>query len=386
MLLLIVGLILFISLVVVHELGHFWVARRNGVDAEEFGIFFPPTLWRKKMKGGWDFTINLLPLGGFVKLKGEYDEDRRPGAFGAATTWVKTKIMLAGVVVNLVVAVLLFTILALTGMPKLVNNQFTVASDTKIIRQDVYVGSVTAGSPAAKAGLKSQDKITTITGEQGKSYSIGKSDLSTVTRTLAGQTVTIDFVRNGHAKTVAAKLNTEKAVTDSIAAGSPKGYLGVAHVENIVVRSTWSAPIVAVGVTGQFTKMTLQGLWSALRGLGSIIAATITGNTVARQHGQTAASEQVSGPVGIFMILKSGSVLGFSYILMIIALISLTLAIMNILPIPALDGGRVFVMMVARLLKKPLTRQIEERVYGAGFIALILLIIVITIVDVKRFF
>lgn len=386
MLLLIIGLVMFIGLVVVHELGHFWVARRNGVEAEEFGIFFPPTLWRKKTKGGWDFTINLLPLGGFVKLKGEYDEDKRPGAFGAATTWVKTKIMLAGVAVNLIVAVLLFTILALTGMPKLVADQFTVPSDTKVIRQDVYVGSVTTGSPAAKAGLQSQDKIVAITGDAGKKYAIGENDLSTVTKTLAGQTVTIDFVRDGQAKTATTQLNSQKAVTESIAAGSPKGHLGVAPVQNVITRSTWSAPIVAVGVTGQFTKLTFQGLWTALRGLGSILAATVTGNTVARQHGQAVAADQVSGPVGIFMILKSGSVLGFSYILMIIALISLTLAIMNLLPIPALDGGRVFVMMLARLLKKPLTRQIEERVYGAGFLVLIALIIVITIVDVRRFF
>ena len=84
--LLILGLILFIGLVVVHEFGHFIAARRNGVDVEEFGIFFPPTLFRRKTKGGWDFTINALPLGGFVKLKGEHDSDTEKGSFGAAST------------------------------------------------------------------------------------------------------------------------------------------------------------------------------------------------------------------------------------------------------------------------------------------------------------
>lgn len=107
MVLLIIGLILFVGLVVLHELGHFWVAKRNGVEVEEFGIFFPPTLWRKKMKGGWDFTINAIPLGGFVKLKGEFDADRRKGSFGAASFLAKAKIMLAGVFVNLVTAVAL---------------------------------------------------------------------------------------------------------------------------------------------------------------------------------------------------------------------------------------------------------------------------------------
>lgn len=95
MILLILAFILFIGLIVVHEFGHFIVARRNGVEVEEFGIFFPPTLWRKKMKGGYDFTINALPLGGFVKLKGEHDSDTQKGSFGAAKLPAKIKIMLA---------------------------------------------------------------------------------------------------------------------------------------------------------------------------------------------------------------------------------------------------------------------------------------------------
>src|SRR5664279_4348127 len=109
MVLFIIGIVLFIGLVVVHEAGHFWAARRNGVEIEEFGIFFPPRLWKKRMKNGWDFTINLLPLGGFVKLKGENDSDKRPGSFGAASDLAKAKIMLAGVAVNLVTVFLLFT-------------------------------------------------------------------------------------------------------------------------------------------------------------------------------------------------------------------------------------------------------------------------------------
>src|ERR1700689_3335607 len=114
-LLLVVGIILFIGLVVVHEYGHFIVARRNGVEIEEFGIFFPPRLYKHKTKAGWDFTINALPLGGFVKLKGEHDSDTEPGSFGAASLWVKSKIMAAGVVMNLITALVLFTIIALIG-------------------------------------------------------------------------------------------------------------------------------------------------------------------------------------------------------------------------------------------------------------------------------
>lgn len=385
MLLLILGLILFIGLVVVHELGHFWAAKRNGVEAEEFGIFFPPTLWRKKTKGGWDFTINALPLGGFVKLKGEYDADKRPGSFGAATTWVKAKIMLAGVVVNLVTAVVLFMILAWVGMPKIIDNQFTVASDTKIASQSTYVGYVEAKSPADKAGLRQGDKLLSIAGAN-KEVDVTGQVLRDVTRQFAGQAVTISYERNGKPQTAKATLLTKTAVEASQKTDSPKGYLGISSEEQVTRRSTWSAPIVAVGVTAQFTKLTFQGLWQALQGLGGIIAGAFTGNSTARHNAQTEASSQVGGPVAIFFTLKGGAVLGFSFILMIVALISLTLAIMNVLPIPALDGGRLFVILVARALKKPLTQKIEERVYGTGFMILIGLIVLITIVDIKRFF
>src|SRR5688500_13888277 len=118
--LLIVGLLLFVGLVVIHEFGHFIVARRNGVEVEEFGIGFPPRAWSKKTKSGFIFSLNWLPIGGFVKLKGETDSDKRPGSLGAATTRVKAKIMLAGVVMNLLIAFGLLTILGWVGMPQII--------------------------------------------------------------------------------------------------------------------------------------------------------------------------------------------------------------------------------------------------------------------------
>jgi len=147
--LLVVGLLLFISLVVVHEFGHFIMARRGGVEVEEFGIFFPPRLFKYKTKAGWNFTINLIPLGGFVKLKGEHDSDTEKGSFGAASLSRKVKIMAAGVVMNLITALVLFTIVALIGMPKLVDNQFTVKRDTQLVSRQVLVTYVEPGSPAS---------------------------------------------------------------------------------------------------------------------------------------------------------------------------------------------------------------------------------------------
>jgi regulator of sigma E protease len=384
--LLIVGLLLFISLVVVHEWGHFIMARRGGVEVEEFGIFFPPRLYKRRMKGGWDFTINLIPLGGFVKLKGEHDSDTAKGSFGAASLSRKVKIMVAGVVMNLITALVLFTIVALIGMPKLIDNQFTIKSDTNVVSQQVLVTYIEPGSPASKIGLKADDQLESL---QLPGYSpvavTTSKNLPSITKQFAGKTATLTYQRQGRMQQAKVTLLSKKAVDASQKTNNPHGYLGIGPKDFMLQRSTWSAPVVAVGLSAQLTALTFQGLGHAFAGLGSIFAGAATGNTVARQHGQTESS-QLSGPIGIYFILKLGSLLGYKFMLMIIAYISLTLAIMNILPIPALDGGRLWITLVARALKRPLTAKREELINMIGFMVLITLVITISIVDVKRFF
>jgi regulator of sigma E protease len=367
--LLILGVVLFVGLVIVHEWGHFIAARRGGVEVEEFGVGFPPKVWGRKVhteKSRFLFTINALPLGGFVRMKGENDADRRPGSFGAAPLSTKVKILVAGVAMNLLVAIVLFTALAWIGMPKLVDDQYTVASDTKVIAEskgEVSVGKVLENSPAQKVGLQENDKVISVNGvEIQRVGSVGE-----VTAQNAGKTVDVVIERNGQQQTIAVPLNSENT-------GS--GYLGIQSRQDTLAqevrRSTWSAPVVAVGLTGQFTELTLKGLNKAITSL-------------ARGDTETA-KEQVSGPVGIAYILNQVSKLGFSFVLMVIAIISLTLAIMNILPIPALDGGRLFVLLMFRALNKPLTKEIEERIHATGFVALMALFVLITVVDVNRFF
>ncbi len=369
--LLIFGLLMFVALVVVHEWGHYIAARRNGIDVEEFGIGFPPKAKTITKRHGTEFTLNWLPLGGFVKLKGEHDADTEPGTYGAARLSAKVKVMLAGVGMNLLVAFGLLTILALTGMPKIIDNQFTVTSDTRVIDQTVLVGVVADNSPAAKAGLEQDDELVSV-GAPGQApvVVVSSSEFPGVTKQFAGQTVDVTYVRDGQQRVARATLESAAAVEASRSTDNPKGYLGIIPSDYVIQRSTWSAPVVAVGFIGQATVQTIDGLGSALGNL-------FTGNAAK-------AGEQVSGPVGIFGVLKRGSELGIGFVLMIIALISLTLAIMNALPIPALDGGRLFVTLLYRALRKPLTPKAEERIHGTGFALLMILFLVITIVDVKR--
>jgi regulator of sigma E protease len=383
--LIIFGLVSFVLLVVAHEYGHFLVAKKKGVEVEEFGVGFPPKIFGKKMgKGIFEgyYTLNWLPLGGFVRLKGEHDADKEKGSFGSVGTKAKLQIMLAGVAVNFVLALILFTVVAWVGMPQLIPNQFTVKSDEKIIRSDVLANYVDPGSPAEQSGLKSGDIIKSINGQQISS----DTQLMQATKSNAGQNVNIDYIRKGNPASTKAQLLTAQEVEASRKTDNPKGYLGVVPREYKMAQYTWSAPIVSVGSSAQFTWLTLKAIGSALTALGKAFINAVSFNGTTAKQEAAKASENVSGPVGIFAILQQGSALGYQFILFVVALISLTLAIMNFLPIPALDGGRAFVMLVFRALKKPLTPKKEELIHGTGFAVLMLLFVVITIVDIRRFY
>jgi len=392
LLLFVLAIILFIALVLVHEWGHYIIARRNGVEVEEFGLGLPPRAVSKKLKSGMLLSLNWLPLGGFVKLKGEHDSDSEPGSFGAARLRVKTKILLAGVTMNLLAGLVLLMILCWIGMPVLLSkdfngqDQFTVKSDTHITHQEVEAGNVLPGSPADKAGLVSTDRITSVTGQGSPAVrQINTQDqLHRATSDFAGQGVQIGLLHGNQGEVKNVKLLSRAEVAASHGA---KGYLGVEPNQLTIQRSTWSAPIVAVGFTTQLVWLSLQGLGHAVGGVGSIIAGIFSGNHAARVAGQSEASSQVGGPVAIMQILWNSGGLGFNFMLIFIAIISLTLALMNVLPIPALDGGRLFMTLISRgIFKRPLSRAAEERIVAGGMIFILALIVLITIVDINRSF
>lgn len=404
----IVGLLILMLLVTGHEFGHFIAARRNGVEVEEFGIGFPPRAiawrkvngkWRRLKKSEWKkmpgkglvLSLNWLPIGGFCQMKGESDADTEKGSFGASSFWVKTKILFAGVAMNWLMAFVILTVLALFGMPHFLENQFEMEGDTKtVVVTPVTIGEVKAGSPASKAHLMEGDVVLQMRSlgceDESCEASDGErvfidvpQDLLDFDAKYAGQTVYMTYDRNGETGMVELELN-----------GSDAEYiLGAGISGNAIYRSTWSAPIVGFMTTMQITGETFKGvgqlLWNLVTG---VVRQLNFFDQSARESGAEAvkqAGDSVSGPVGIIGVLFPNMLsTGFGNLMFLTALISISLACMNVLPIPALDGGRWLLILIYKLRKKKLTKEVEEKIVGRAFITLLIIVAVVTVIDVLR--
>lgn len=388
-----IGILILTILIILHELGHFWAARRNGVHVTEFGIGFPPRAiaWIKK-SGRWQrlsksestknskslvLSLNWLPLGGFCAMKGENASDQRPHTFGSASFWQKTKILFAGVAMNWLTAFLILTILALAGLPKFFPNQFFLESDLKIHKGSVVVSKIHPDSPAIQANFSIGDQI----------LKANQSPINNVEQLLkfnqdhAGQSVTYLVRRENQEITLKTTLNP--LAKDQI-------LLGIAmHQTPDIYQSSWSAPIVGAITTAQLTAETFKGLGQMLWQLSSGLIRQFNFNPAVRAEGQAdldRASKSVSGPIGIIGgIFPTFLAAGPTELAFLTAIISISLACMNILPIPALDGGRWLLIAIYRLRNKTLDQETETKIVGRAFIFLIGLIIFITIIDVLRF-
>ncbi len=428
----VVGLLVLMILVVLHELGHFVAARRNGVNVLEFGIGFPPRAmawikdpktgkWRRLPKSEWEkdklskvvyssgeksslvqkgmiFSLNWLPIGGFCQMDGESAADTRKGTFGAASFLAKTKILFAGVMMNWLVAAVILTVLAWTGMPDFIDGQFAISSDNRVEWVPVQIVTVAEDSPADRAGLKPGDYILGINGEGMKHV----SDITDYDEAHAGETVNFVVMRNVSEDCIkqpscepgACDCNKDAETIETAVTLNPSGsdYLLGVTMEGSKLTSfaTWSAPLVGVGVTLQITGQTFQGvgelLWNLVTGVGRLFSP----DAGIRESGQAAISavgDSVSGPVGIIGVLfPAFTAAGPSNLAYLAAIISISLACMNVLPIPALDGGRWLLIAIYKLRKKKLTKETEEKIVARAFFVLLALMFVVTILDIVRFF
>ncbi len=373
----IVFIVILSVLVFVHELGHFVTARRNGIKADEFGFGFPPRIggfYKNEKTGKYQFvlsnkeiqskntvySLNWIPLGGFVKIKGENGEGKEEkDSFAGKSAWVRTKVLGAGVAMNFFTAWILISLVFILGAPQTgdTNKQNTALGK-------VQISEVVSHTPAQSAGLKVGDEIA----KEQRSLSGQKIILTTVAsvqkyiKDNAGQEMNLAIKRGN--QNLLIKIIPRTVVPEG------QGSLGVALVKTSIVKYVWyQAFWEGLKTTVNLTRVILVAL-------GGIITNLFMGHGVGMD---------VAGPIGIAVLTKQVTNLGLVYILQFAALLSINLGIINILPFPALDGGRIFFILIEKIKGSPVSQKVEQNFHSVGFILLILLMVVVTFRDIAQY-
>ena len=326
--------LMMLVLVIPHEFGHFIVAKLCDVKVNEFSVGMGPLIF-KKQKGETQYSVRLLPLGGFCAMEGEDEESDNPRAFNNKSAWQKTAILLAGVTMNVIIAILVLTIsYEITGVP----------TNT--------LSEVNKGYPAQIAGIEAGDKVIEIDGVATRSWTdvteqIGKYQ--------EGDKLEIVVKRDGAIKTyeLTPQYDEEReSYLIGIVAGSTRNPLACVKYGAV---STWNLNLIMIeGIKSLFDNGIHAG--------------------------------DVSGPVGIVKIVDETKDYGFSSYLMLLALVSLNLALINILPFPALDGGRILFVIIRAITGNAISDELEGKFHAAGLIILLMLFVLVTIGDIKSLF
>ena len=326
--------IMLLVLVIPHEWGHLIVAKLCGVKVNEFSVGMGPLIF-KKQKGETQYSVRLLPLGGFCAMEGEEEAVDSPRSYSSKTPLQKIAILLAGVTMNIIIAVLAVTIVyAVAGVP----------SNT--------LGEVTPGSPAAIAGIQAGDRIIEIDGNPVRSWN---DVLENVDAYEGGRQMEVVFKRGGETQSVMVdpKLDEEsKRYLIGITAG--------------ITRDPVTCITGGAAYTWELNKMMLN----AFAGMS--------------RHGIK--RDDVSGPVGLVKVVGQSAEHGFTTYLMLLALVSLNLAFFNILPIPGLDGGKIFFILLKVISGGRINDDMEYKATVAGMILLITLFALVTYNDITNLF
>lgn len=346
-------------LVLVHEWGHYAAAKKMGMTVEEFGLGFPPRLFAKKTKSGMELSVNAIPLGGFVKIKGESGEGRdAPDSFASKSIPARFFVLIAGVAMNLVLAAALFTFGYGVGLPAIVEGG--VEDGAVITDKALHIVEVLPGSVAESVGLEVGDRIVTIDGEMFES---GEAAREALVANADGMPIEMIVLHEGEQRTV--------EVTPTFIEEAGKEAVGVALVETGFVRYPWyQAPFKGV--------MTMIGsTWQVVAAFGGLIASAFQDDV---------ATPELSGPVGIAVLTGQVAELGVAHLVQFAAMLSINLAVINVLPFPALDGGRIFFLFAEAIRRKPASPQFEQAVHAAGFMFLLLVVLFVTYKDIVNFF
>ncbi len=358
--------IILLILVIVHEFGHFIVAKKFGIRVDEFGFGFPPRAMKLFKRGETLFTLNWLPIGGFVKIFGENPDDENTNGPDKARSFVnkpkriQAAVLFAGVTFNFLLAWLLMSAGFMSGLPTSVGSEpkGAVLKDTSLV-----VVNVLKNSPAEIAGLKSGDKIISLS-----SGSVSVNELN--------PEILKDFVQSHPDKNIELNIN----------------HAGIAKSVTVVPKASTTGGKAAIGVAldmiGTLKLPIHKALWDGLKmtsiltvktavSLGSLVKDAVIGK---------ADFSQVTGPVGIVGVVGDAYRFGWSYLISFMALISINLTVINLIPFPALDGGRLLFLLIEKIKGSPIKPKIANAVNLIGFGLLILLMVVVTYHDIVKLF
>lgn len=365
MTILIFFVVLFI-LILVHEWGHFIVAKKTGMRVDEFGIGFPPKLFGIK-KGETEYTFNALPIGGFVRIFGENAQDAQEAlvsgksaedSFTSKSKWAQAAVLLAGVTMNVIFAWLLIVASFMIGVPTAVDE--SVASESA----KLTVAQVLPGSPAAEAGLPVGAEIIAVQAGDDENTSRSPEAFTTFTQEHANQDLQVTFSSGSDTQTV-----TVRPTTGLISDDPERPAIGIAV--SLVEKVASPLPVALVDAS----KTTVQSLQAITVGLVTLIANSFQG---------TADYSQIAGPVGIVNLVGDAAEFGLTSLMMFTAIISLNLAVINMAPFPALDGGRLLFVAIEAVIRRPIAPVWVMRLNTLGFVLLMLLMLAVTYSDISK--
>lgn len=355
----IIFIIVLAVLVLVHEFGHFIAAKRSGMRVDEFGLGLPPHAVTLFKKGGTNYTLNWIPFGGFVKIYGEdleaMEEGKEvEGSFAHTAKWKQAMVLIAGISFNIIFAWLLFSLGFMIGMPTSVDGQ----DASRVQDAAVTITGVFPESPADEAGIMAGDEVIGLSSGEMIDTEVVLEDIPTFIRSAEGP-VTLTVLRSG--------------ITEDIIITPQETGEGRTIGVRLATIGTLQLPIHTALYEGAKTTGILVG--DVTVGIITLISDAVTGD---------ADLSQVAGPVGIAGLVGDASALGFVYLLSFTAFISIHLAILNLIPFPALDGGRLVFVLIEKLKGSPVNPRIFQWVNGIGFLFLIFLMIVVTFNDIAR--
>lgn len=341
-------IIVLLVTVLVHEWGHFIAARKSGMKVEEFGFGIPPKLWSWK-KGETEYSINALPFGGFVKIAGENGlEETAPyeRQFESKPWYKQSVVLIAGVVCNILLAIVLFTVSYTLGSP--------VLSETGT----PTVIQVSKNGPIDQAGIEVGDTIISVSNGETTITEIDTTKLKALINN-STKPLTISYVHN----------KTSSSVTVTPIQKDSGAIIGVS-VEKIRLEHS------------SFFQALKRGFQQTFKTAGEIFH--VVGQLLTRLITGQKQDQSLIGPVGLAGEIKTASQIGFGYLLAFTAMISVNLAVINILPFPALDGGRLIIVLLERAFRRKFSKKVVGLIHGIGFLLLIGLMIVLSVGDIRR--